>query len=194
MSGSQANFGIWIFGDLSFNNLQVWFTNSDSSIIQSNLENIDWTGWKFKEIDLSTWPEAKFNSLVVVQNKLGAKSGQLYFDNVLTNIVTDAKISENNLPTDFRLEQNYPNPFNPTTTIKYTIPTNSFIPSGVEGYDVRMTIYDVLGREIKTLVNEVKTPGNYEITFDATNLPSGVYYYRLKSNDFVQTKKMLLLK
>ncbi|MCB9250351.1 MAG: T9SS type A sorting domain-containing protein [Ignavibacteriales bacterium] len=182
MSGSQANFGIWIFGDLSFNNLQVWFTNSDSSIIQSNLENIDWTGWKFKEIDLSTWPEAKFNSLVVVQNKLGAKSGQLYFDNVLTNIVTDAKISENNLPTDFRLEQNYPNPFNPTTTIKYTIPTNSFIPSGVEGYDVRMTIYDVLGREIKTLVNEVKkNPGNYEVTFDATNLPSGVYYYRLKS-------------
>ncbi|MCB9207450.1 MAG: T9SS type A sorting domain-containing protein [Ignavibacteriales bacterium] len=103
-------------------------------------------------------------------------------------------MSENNLPTDFRLEQNYPNPFNPTTTIKYTIPTNSFIPSGVEGYDVRMTIYDILGREIKNLVNEVKSPGNYEVTFDAVNLPSGVYYYRLKSNDFVQTKKMLLLK
>ncbi|MCB0732821.1 MAG: T9SS type A sorting domain-containing protein, partial [Ignavibacteriae bacterium] len=177
--------------------------------IQSNLENIDWTGWKFKEIDLSTWPEAKFNSLVVVQNKLGAKSGQLYFDNVLTNIVTDAKISENNLQTDFSLEQNYPNPFNPTTTISYTIPQSTVIANEVkqsneitsvnsfprnDNFNVSLKIYDVLGKEVATLVNKTQSAGNYEVHFDASDLPSGVYYYQLKASNFIQTKKMVLLK
>ncbi|MCB0748091.1 MAG: T9SS type A sorting domain-containing protein, partial [Ignavibacteriae bacterium] len=187
-------FGIWIFGDLSKNLVEYWFRDSEGVNIPIYVDTLNWTGWKFKEIDLSASSISTFHSVVVVQNSSGEKYGTLYFDNAQSNIITDLKNINNSLPDEFKLEQNYPNPFNPTTTIRYTVPTNSFIPSGVEGYDVRMTIYDVLGREIKTLVNEVKTPGNYEITFDATNLPSGVYYYRLKSNDFVQTKKMLFLK
>jgi len=86
---------------------------------------------------------------------------------------------------DFKLEQNYPNPFNPATTIKYQIPELSF---------VTLKIYDVLGSEIITLVNEEKSAGNYEVEFNASSLPSGVYFYILQAGSFVETKKMVLMK
>jgi hypothetical protein len=85
----------------------------------------------------------------------------------------------------FDLEQNYPNPFNPTTKIKYQIPELSF---------VTFKIYDVLGNEIVTLVNEEKPAGTYEVEFDGTKLPSGIYFYRMQALNFVETKKMILLK
>jgi hypothetical protein len=93
--------------------------------------------------------------------------------------------NEINPPTEFGFDQNYPNPFNPVTRIKYQIPELSF---------VTLKVFDVLGNEITTLVNEEKPLGNYEIQFDATNLPSGVYFYRLQAGSFVETKKMVLLK
>ena len=86
---------------------------------------------------------------------------------------------------EFSLEQNYPNPFNPTTTIKYQILANN---------PVSLKIFDVLGNEITTLVNEFKTAGVYEITFEASSLSSGTYFYRLQSGSMVETKKMILLK
>jgi outer membrane protein assembly factor BamB len=98
----------------------------------------------------------------------------------------------NSKPTEFRLEQNYPNPFNPTTTINYTIPA-SLNPSKGGTY-VKLNVYDILGREVTTLVNEEKQPGNYEVKFDATNFPSGVYLYKLTSGAITLTKKMLLMK
>jgi pimeloyl-ACP methyl ester carboxylesterase len=90
-----------------------------------------------------------------------------------------------NLPSTFYLSQNFPNPFNPSTTIKYKLPVSG---------NVTLKLYDVLGNEIATLVNEEKSVGVYEITFYAGNLPSGVYFYQLKTNEFVETKKMILLK
>lgn len=90
-----------------------------------------------------------------------------------------------NIPIQFSLEQNYPNPFNPTTTIKYSIPNQSLI---------TMKLYDVLGREVTTLVNEEKTAGIYKVELNASSLASGVYFYRIKAGDFVQTKKMILLR
>ena len=87
--------------------------------------------------------------------------------------------------TEFSLSQNYPNPFNPSTTIKFQIPELSF---------VTFKVYDVLGNEMRTLVNEEKSIGSYEVNFDASGLPSGIYFYRLKAGPFVETKKMLLLK
>jgi hypothetical protein len=89
------------------------------------------------------------------------------------------------IPQGFFLEQNYPNPFNPSTKITYSIPEVSF---------VTLKVYDVLGNETATLVNEEKTPGNYEIEFIAANLPSGIYFYKLITNNFIETKKMMLLK
>lgn len=88
-------------------------------------------------------------------------------------------------PSEFSLSQNYPNPFNPVTTIKYNIPVNSFI---------TLRVFDVLGNEVSILINEQKPAGKYEIEFDASGLPSGIYYYQLKTGEFVSTKKMILLK
>jgi len=87
--------------------------------------------------------------------------------------------------TQYILEQNYPNPFNPSTTIKYSIPTSSF---------AQLKVYDVLGNEVATLVNEGKHAGTYEVKFNAEVLTSGMYFYKLNAGSFISTKKMLLLK
>ena len=92
---------------------------------------------------------------------------------------------KNSLPNLYALEQNYPNPFNPSTKIRYSVPQSS---------NVMLKIFDILGNEIETLVNEEKPVGTYELTWYAKNLPSGVYFYRLQAGSFVETKKMLLLK
>ncbi|MCL5029514.1 MAG: T9SS type A sorting domain-containing protein, partial [Bacteroidetes bacterium] len=89
------------------------------------------------------------------------------------------------LPQRFLLEQNYPNPFNPTSTIRYEVPEMSF---------VNISVYDILGREIKVLVNEQKSPGHYQVIFDAKNLASGVYFYIIRTGNFTQSKKMILLR
>ncbi len=99
-------------------------------------------------------------------------------------------VEENNpsITYKFELKQNYPNPFNPTTTINYSIPT------GKINSNVQLKIYDVLGEEVATLVNEKQTAGNYNINFDASNLTSGIYFYKLSVGSFVQTRKMILIK
>jgi len=96
----------------------------------------------------------------------------------------------------FILEQNYPNPFNPVTTIRYSVPGKKYLNqlSSSDIVNTTLIIYDILGREIKTLVNESKIAGTYEITFDASRLASGVYLYRLTSDSFSQTKKMMVIK
>ena len=97
------------------------------------------------------------------------------------------------LPTEFHLSQNYPNPFNPSTTIKYLIPVvDAYYASTTT--NVVLKVYDILGREVATLINKEQKAGSYEVTFDASNLSSGVYFYRLKSGGFIQSKKMILLK
>jgi hypothetical protein len=98
-------------------------------------------------------------------------------------------------PEEFKLYQNYPNPFNPVTKIKFSIPSNLYPLTGeARGGLVTLKVYDVLGNEILTLVNEEKSAGNYEVEFDASLLSSGAYFYRLMTNDFVSTKKMILMK
>ena len=115
------------------------------------------------------------------------------------DILSDVERIPSELPVDFELYQNYPNPFNPTTKIKFSIATSSPLAMGRTGEGfVTLKIYDVLGREIATLVNGKQKPGNYEVTFNAKSaaggLVSGVYYYQLKVGNFIQTKKMILLK
>jgi peptidoglycan/xylan/chitin deacetylase (PgdA/CDA1 family) len=97
------------------------------------------------------------------------------------NIEIDINIVFNS----YLLEQNYPNPFNPSTTIKYTLPDES---------DVTLTVFDAIGGKVTTVVNEHKPAGNYSVQFNSTNLPSGIYFYRLQAGSFVDTKKMLLMK
>lgn len=104
-------------------------------------------------------------------------------------VVTDVENVEMN-PTEFVLHQNYPNPFNPSTTIRYSIPNLG----NKDFCSVRLKVYNVLGSEITTLVNEQQQSGQYEVQFDASNLTSGVYYYQLKAGAFIRTNKMILAK
>ncbi|MFI5237418.1 MAG: FG-GAP-like repeat-containing protein, partial [Ignavibacteriales bacterium] len=90
-----------------------------------------------------------------------------------------------NIPDKFSVEQNYPNPFNPVTTIRYSVPKEVL---------VSLKVYNIIGEEVTALVNEIKQPGNYNVTFDAYNLSSGVYFYRIKAGDFSEVKKMIFNK
>lgn len=93
--------------------------------------------------------------------------------------------THNTSSTDYRLEANYPNPFNPTTTIRFALPQREH---------VIVKVFDVLGREVGTLVNEVKQPGRHEVVWDAAGIPSGVYFYRMSTKNFIETKKLVLLR
>jgi hypothetical protein len=104
---------------------------------------------------------------------------------VLLHFTTGVQELVRPLLSDFVLKQNYPNPFNPTTAVSYQLPVVS---------DVKLVVYDMLGREVAVLVNEQKNPGRYEVQFDASRLASGVYYYRLISRSYVETRKMILMR
>jgi len=108
--------------------------------------------------------------------------GPVYVQEV---IGTDVNPESPGIPSSFVLNQNYPNPFNPSTEISFQVSDFGL---------VEVSIFDLLGRKVATLVNEKKHPGSYQVTWDATGQPSGVYFYRLSTTDFVQTKKLVLLR
>ena len=106
--------------------------------------------------------------------------------------ITNVQPINNIIPSEFSLFQNYPNPFNPSTKIKFQIPVTPL--SFGEGLGVRLILYDNLGRQIETLVNQQLPPGIYEVDWNAAGYSSGVYYYRLSSGIFSETKKLILIK
>ncbi|MBK8981786.1 MAG: T9SS type A sorting domain-containing protein [Ignavibacteria bacterium] len=101
------------------------------------------------------------------------------------SILLDVTKISGEIPNGYLLEQNYPNPFNPSTVIKFSLPKSSF---------VTLKVFDQLGKEISTLVNEKKSAGLYQYVFNAVNIPSGAYFYTLQSNGYIETKRMILLK
>jgi hypothetical protein len=111
-------------------------------------------------------------------NILNLKDGQI-------KITTDVDYNDNKIPVAYFLSQNYPNPFNPSTKIRYEIPIES---------KVLIKVYDILGREVATLVNDYQKAGRYQVEWNAGNLASGVYFYSIKAGDFYSTKKLILLK
>ncbi len=115
---------------------------------------------------------------------------QTVYDNNFEDLPTGFVDDENLIADEFKLYQNYPNPFNPTTKIKFELPNIDNRKSEI----VTLTIYDILGREIKTLINEQKPAGIYELQFDASKLSSGVYFYQLSAGSFVKTRKLMFLK
>ena len=123
-------------------------------------------------------PQGYINDSIVVHS--GDSTASL---NLKT--ITAVKNDYLSTPKKYSLLQNYPNPFNPSTAIKYQIPNSSF---------VSLKVYDILGNEVETLVNEIKTAGSYEVKFNGSNLSSGIYFYQLKTNNYIATKKLLLLK
>ena len=109
----------------------------------------------------------------------------LYLDSICIDYLVGISHNGNTVPKVYSLAQNYPNPFNPTTTINFGLPKAGL---------VKLVIYDILGRVVSTLVNEHREAGTYNIAFDASNISSGVYFYKLEAGDFSSIKKMVLVK
>jgi len=181
---TQGDIGLWVYGDLSGNQLEMWFYNPNNYVV--NLGPINWYGWKFVSYPISQVPgtSKQFHSIVVRQVAGADKEGELYFDDLqvggkVTSVASDE------IPLDFSLAQNYPNPFNPGTVIEFDIPAKS---------NVKLIVYDVLGREVAVLVDEELPAGRYKVRFDGRGLSSGVYFYELRAGKFRDVKKMVLVK
>jgi len=133
---------------------------------QANISTMGWEAPVPPEVTITDI--ASIDSNIVVGNPTGID------DNNETNEILD-----------FALYKNYPNPFNPTTTIKYQLPENSL---------VNLSVYDILGAKVASIINEEKSAGSYEVHFDASELTSGIYFYTMQAGDFMETKKMILMK
>jgi hypothetical protein len=131
------------------------------------------------------WEIAKNFTIGLFQKASYRIACVIYTEWINSGSVTSISENGKGIPSGFNLSQNYPNPFNPSTKIKFTIPEEGF---------VSIKIYNVLGDEVKTLVNEQKRPGTFEVTFDADQIPSGIYFYKFQTNSFTDTKKMVFLK
>lgn len=198
----------YVFGDGSNNQLRFAVDDRVPTPAASNHEvskwfTIDWTGWRLVEWQMSdpnsvgSWlgdgvldGTLRFDSFQMTFDPAnGAESGKIYFDDlrVVKKTIVPVGIGDEDrrIPTAFNLYQNYPNPFNPTTVIAFDLPESGL---------AKLKVYDMLGREVATLVNGQKNAGHYEINFDAENLASGLYLYRLSLKNRVLTRRMLLLK
>ena len=189
---NDINIGLWIFGDLS-NNLIYCSLVSDSLHTQDIIvDSLNWTGWKqikIKVPGINSNVSNLYYGFSIIQNNFGSNSGTLYFDDFQYGTpATDIEESTSQIK-DYALYQNYPNPFNPSTIIRYQVPKRSF---------VTLKVYDILGRELSTLVNEEKDNGIYSVEFSSSalgkNITSGIYFYTFKSGSYISTKKLLLLK
>ena len=157
------------------------------------LSTDDGTNWDAVNTDsMNTFVSA----LAVYGTHLFAGTSNGVWRRPIAEMVTSVSLSSSELPREFGLEQNFPNPFNPTTVVRYQLPVASL---------VRLSVFDLLGREVAVLVNERRNAGVYQVKFDGSNLASGVYFYRLharsvlrtaedRAGDFVQSKKIVLLK
>jgi hypothetical protein len=154
--------------------------------IQRSLNETNWSTIGFREGKGTTSEPQQYS---YSDNLSGVESSRLYYR--LKQIDFDGSFEYSNtlevgvVPSTYSLSQNYPNPFNPSTKIKYSIPQSS---------NVVIKVFNVVGDEVSTLVDGQKQAGTYELTFNAENLPSGVYFYQLKAGDFIQTKRMILIK
>ncbi len=193
LSGNPK-FGVWIKSDFSSNLIQYKFGSGDDNSVVQFSDTLNWTGWKFKIVEVPSefLSGSSFNfSIIIKQNPEGAPYGIVYLDNIsMTSFEEPAAVeNEHTSPVSYALYQNYPNPFNPETVIRFKTPEREF---------VSLKVYDVLGHELATLVNDVMDAGLHSVEFDASmkglNLSSGVYMYTLKAGGFISTKKLVLLK
>ncbi len=129
--------------------------------------------------------DTNITNLYVYKDTIYAATVSNLYKRPLSEMVTAVHQDAPNVPADFSLLQNYPNPFNPSTTISYDLSVKSL---------VTLKIYDILGREVETLVDQKQDPGKYGVRFDASRLSSGVYFYRLVAGNYVATRKMAVLK
>jgi hypothetical protein len=192
---------MYILGSLSFIPNYVPFINyfwyGCAGLGDSTIENyMEYQGNYFGFI--FTPPNTSYGEMITSSDQDWVQSGtsKQLMQNILyrlANTITGKQNISGNLPDDFSLSQSYPNPFNPVTKIKFDIPLSRGVSAG-RGMLVNLVIYDILGREISTLVNEELKPGTYETEWDGSSNPSGVYFYKLITTEYSETKKMILIK
>lgn len=172
----------WYFGYISS---PVYRYGVDSTYkFKVDVQSIPGSTWSFMDTLLFQRDEGLIYAKSIT-NK-GPNTPYYYeWEASLISRVTNVESDMNKIPTEFKLFQNYPNPFNPDTKITYLIPYTGF---------VSLKVYDIIGKEIATLVAEVKSAGKYEINFKANNLSSGVYFYRIKVGNFSDTKKFIIIR
>ena len=198
----MATEGVWILdGNNDGTGPQFWQGAVSGSTVDSLYSNwgTEPDNWQRRQdalaIALTQWPRSSgYLGKAGQWNDLD-QTGLLYYIVEYDSLKSVVSVEDNKLgiiPQEYVLEQNYPNPFNPITTIKFNIPILGKV-KNVLG-NVALKVYDILGKEVATLVNEQKSAGSYEIQFDATNLSSGIYYYQLRAGSFEKTKKLLLMK
>jgi hypothetical protein len=188
--------------DPNYNYARIYLVNGNTGAPISNdtsMSLIDQAMWDYFHLgdyqgqgtgsssgDASTmdvkWDEKGY---LYSQSMYGWSAQKWEYIGTLPSFTTGVEEIAGSVPQGYTLSQNYPNPFNPSTTIDFTLPASGF---------VSLKVYDVLGREVMTLINEVKPAGTYRATFDGWNLPSGTYFYALKAGSFSEVKKMTLLK
>ena len=185
---TDVNFGAWIYGDNSNNYLKFGVSN-DSTLSDAVItDSLNWTGWKFKSINvakLSNPDSVIYYGIEIIKNVNGSRIGEFYLDDILYSSTTTDVSDNRGIVESYALFQNYPNPFNPSTNIKYNL-----LNSG----KVSLKIYDMLGREVATLVNQFESAGLHSVNFNASKLSSGVYFYVLRTANFTSTKKLVLIK
>ena len=188
---------------LAFKNIDNIDTSKNTLVTNSWQLNLSLSDSDFKSLDINllTAPRKSDSSLPDIDFMRPAQGSKIidagtdigfgFLGNapelgaIEVDYPTAIKLNKNFKPINFNLYQNFPNPFNPTTKIIYEIPNSG---------NVKLIIYDSIGRKIKTLVNSIKNSGTYEVEFDASNLPSGIYFYQLQMNGNSIVKQMLLLK
>ncbi|HXG38385.1 MAG TPA: PQQ-dependent sugar dehydrogenase [Bacteroidota bacterium] len=163
--------GAYVYGD--FGSGRIWSLRFDGS----SVVNVQLLQASFQ---ISSFGIDANNELYIC----GYNTGRIYRFQA-----TATSASQNSLvPTSYQLFQNYPNPFNPATVIRYSLPNVG------TRYDVSLRVYNVFSQEVVTFANETKAPGQYQVSWDATGFPSGVYWYRFRANEFTETRQMILLK
>ena len=191
ITNPESEFGLWIFGDYSFNLLELWFDDASQYGKVVLHDTLNWAGWKLIRFPVSTIQgtgKLYFQSVVVYQIASASKNGTLYLDDVQYDIqLTDLpEVYEDlNLAKTFLLFQNYPNPFNPLTNIKYMLPKKSYI---------KLEIINIIGQKVVTLVNEKQNPGIHKIEWNAKDFTTGIYFYKIQYDNKLYVRKLILMK
>ncbi len=167
----------------------VYMVGSGGTILKSTNAGVNW----FTQVSPITANLRAINVFPADDNGILVGAG----GNILRttnggNVPTGIQPAGNEIPENFSLSQNYPNPFNPATKISFSIPSSSTV-NGLQPF-VRLTVFDILGKEVALLVNENLSPGNYSLDFNASSIPTGTYFYRLTAGEFTDTKKLVLIK
>lgn len=203
ISGTPEKLSIQVYGDGKKHWLRGELKDADNESFLINFTagdpGIDWTNtWKYIEVNMSdavpSWanPAAILNfpikwirTYLAETDDLKKDIGSIAFDDFRAHFIVSGIDNDIVLADEFQLFQNYPNPFNPSTVISYNLPVSA---------KVQIKIYDILGREVAVLLDEQKSAGSYELKFDASYLSSGVYFYKLTAGNFLNTKKMIILR